>query len=82
MELRIIRIGNSKGIILTKTILDRYGFKDKLEVIMQKDHVILKPVKPPREGWDEAFKRMHEEGDDELLFPDILPDDIIEDWEW
>jgi hypothetical protein len=24
----------------------------------------------PREGWDEAFKQMHENGDDELLFPD------------
>ena len=40
----------------------------------------LKPVKPPRQGWDEAFKEMHERGEDELLMDDILDDDIIEEW--
>ena len=43
---------------------------------------IGKPLKPPRQGWDQAFKEMHERGDDELLFEDILDDDLIEPWEW
>ena len=82
MEVPIIRIGNSKGIILNKTILEKYGFVDKIEILMEENHIELKPVIPPRQGWEEAFREMHERGEDELLIPDILDDDIIEPWEW
>ena len=82
MEVPIIRIGNSKGIILSKMILEKYGFEDKLEIEMEENHIELKPVLPPRQGWDEAFKEMHEAGDVQLLIEDILDDDLIEPWEW
>jgi antitoxin MazE len=82
MEIRIIRIGNSKGIILSKAILDRYGIKERVELVMKDKHFEVKAVKPPRQGWEQAFKRMHEQGDDQLLDHDVLDDDIFEDWEW
>ena len=82
MKVRIIRIGNSKGIILNKTLLERYAIGDRIEIIMKEDRIELKPVPPPREGWGEAFKRMHELGDDELIGDDVLSDDILEEWEW
>ncbi len=83
MEVPIIRIGNSKGIILSKTIVEKYGLGDKVEIVMKKDHIELKPVRPPREGWDEAFKEMHKRGDDELLIDyDVLDDDFFEEWKW
>ena len=81
MEVPIINIGNSKGILLSKTILEKYGFEEKIELVMKENHLELKPVKPPRQGWDEAFKEMHERGDDELLNDDILDGDVIEPWE-
>jgi len=87
MEVPIIKIGNSKGIILSKTILERYGIEDKIELIMEENHMKLKQVAPPRLGWDEAFKGMHDKGEDRLLDDDILDDDILDDdltdeWEW
>ncbi|MEA3462983.1 MAG: AbrB/MazE/SpoVT family DNA-binding domain-containing protein [Bacteroidota bacterium] len=82
MEVPIINIGNSKGILLSKTILEKYGFEDKIELVMKENHLELKPVTPPRQGWDEAFKEMHERGDDELLIDDVLDDDFFEEWEW
>jgi len=82
MEVPIINIGNSKGIILSKTILERYGFVDKIEIVMEENHLEIKPVKPPRQGWDEAFKEMHERGHDQLLIDNILDNDLIEPWEW
>ena len=82
MEVPIINIGNSKGIILNKTILEKFGFVDKIELVMKEKHLELKPVTPPRQGWDEAFKEMHERGDDELLIDDVLDDDFFEEWEW
>ena len=49
---------------------------------MKQKHLELKPVIPPRQGWDEAFKRMHKLGDDRLLIDDVLDDDLFEEWEW
>ena len=80
MEVTIINVGNSKGILLSKIILEKYGFVDKIELVMKQDHVELKPVKPPRQGWDEAFKEMHESGEDRLLDDDVLDDDLWEEW--
>ena len=82
MEVPIIKVGNSKGILLNKTILERYGFGDKIEIIMKQDHLELIPVTPPRQGWSESFKEMHERAEDNLLIDDVLDDDIFEDWEW
>lgn len=82
MEVSIINIGNSKGIILSKTILEKYGFVEKAELIMEEKHIEIRPIKPPREGWDEAFREMHERGEDRLLDDDVLDDDLLEEWEW
>ena len=30
----------------------------------------------PREGWEEQFQQMHENGDDKLIIPDVLPDEV------
>lgn len=35
----------------------------------------LKRKRKPREGWDQAFKEMHENGDDELLIDDVFLDE-------
>jgi len=80
MELKIIKIGNSKGLRLSKTILDRYNIKDKVEVIFEKGYIILKPVTKPRKGWEEAFKEMNQNGDDELLIDDVFEDENIDEW--
>jgi antitoxin MazE len=80
MELSIIKIGNSKGIRLKKSILDRYNIKDKVELIFERGRIILKPVSKPRQGWEDAFKSMHENQEDNLLFPNIFEEDINEEW--
>ena len=80
MEVSIINIGNSKGLRLTKSILDRYNIKDKVELILEKGQIVLKPVEDPRRGWDKAFKKMHENGDDQLLLDDVFDDESFEEW--
>jgi len=39
-----------------------------------------KPKSTVREGWDQAFKQIHANGDDQLLNPDVLEDDKFEPW--
>ena len=81
MEVSIIKIGNSKGLRLSKAVLDKYNIKDKVELILEKGQIILKPVEQPRKGWDKAFKKMHEEGEDQLLIDDVFDDENFDEWE-
>ncbi len=80
METAIIKIGNSKGLRLSKTILEKYNIKDKVEMILEKGQIILKPIDKPRKNWEQAFKKMHQNGDDKLLLNDVFEDENLEEW--
>lgn len=80
MEISVINIGNSKGIRLSKTILEKYSISDKIELILEKGYIILKPKSEPRKGWDKAFMKMHKNGDDQLLMNDVFEDENFEEW--
>lgn len=80
MELSVIQIGNSKGFRLSKTLIEKYNIKDKVELILEKGYLILKPIESPRKGWEEAFKQMNENEDDQLLFNDVFENENLEEW--
>jgi len=80
MEVSIIKIGNSKGIRLSKTLLDKYNIQDTVEVILEKGQIVIKPLSRPRKGWEKAFKKMAENGDDRLLINDVFDDENLEEW--
>ena len=80
MELSVINIGNSKGIRLSKTILEKYNIQDKIELILENGFIVLKPKTEPRKNWEKAFKTMHENGDDQILIDDIFEDENFEEW--
>ncbi len=75
MEIQLINIGNSKGIRLSKAILEQYNITDSLEMILEKGKIILKPKHNPRKDWDKSFKKMHKNGDDILLIDDVFEDE-------
>jgi antitoxin MazE len=80
MEVSVISIGNSKGIRLSKTIIDKYNIKDTVELILEKGRIILQPKSLPRKGWEKAFKKMHDNNDDAPLIPDVFEDETLEEW--
>jgi antitoxin MazE len=80
MEVSVIKIGNSKGIRLSKTLLDKYNIQDTVEVILEKGQIVIKPLSRPRKGWEKAFKKMAENGDDRLLINDVFEDENLEEW--
>jgi antitoxin MazE len=80
MHISVKSIGNSKGIRLGKTLLEKYNIKDSVEVILEKDYIIIKPINSPRKGWENAFKTMHESGDDTPLMEDFFEDEKLEEW--
>ena len=80
METAIIKIGNSKGLRLSKTILDKYNIKDKVEIILEEGQIIIKPIEIPRQNWETAFEKMSKEGDDKMLLNDVIDDENFEEW--
>jgi antitoxin MazE len=80
MELSIVQIGNSKGFRLSKTLIEKYNIQDKVELILEKEYLIIKPISNPRKAWETAFKEMNENGDDQLLFNDVFENENLEEW--
>ena len=67
IKVKIIRIGNSKGIRLSKSLIEQYNMKDEVVLEAKKDSIVIRPAKNPREGWDKSFEKMRLKGDDVLL---------------
>jgi len=80
METSIIKIGNSKGLRLSKTILEKYNIKEKVELILEKGQIILRPIEKPRKNWEIEFKKMRLNDDDRLLMNDVFEDENLEEW--
>jgi antitoxin MazE len=79
MQTSIIKIGNSKGLRLSKAILEKYNISDKVEIILEKGRIILQPIETPRKNWEAAFQKMHAENDDQLLVGDVFDSEIFEE---
>ncbi len=79
MNVSHISIGNSKGIRLSKAIIEKYNLKDSVELILEKGYIILKPKTVPRKNWEKSFKKMNNNNDDKILMPDIFDDEKIEE---
>ena len=84
MRARVIKIGNSKGVRIPKPILAQTGIKDDVEIEIDKNQIIIRPVQNVREGWDASFTTMAEKGDDELLIKDeeTAHSWDREEWQW
>jgi antitoxin MazE len=82
MKVNIVSIGNSKGIRIPKSIIDQCSFNNEAELEVENNKLVIKPIKKKiREGWDKAFKLMHERKEDALLFDDSL-DIEMQNWKW
>ena len=67
MRASVVRIGNSRGIRIPKALLEHYRLTDAVELEVQDDHLVIRPSSKPRQGWEHAFRVMHQHGDDKLL---------------
>ncbi len=80
MEATIIKIGNSRGLRLSKPILEKYKIKDKVSLTLKENEIVLKPIHEPRKNWENAFKEMRLNNDDRLLVNDIFTEETFEEW--
>ena len=82
MLISVVPIGNSKGIRLPKAILEQLRITDTLDLEIEDQALILRPVKrQPRKGWEEEFKKMALNQEDKIIIEDVNEKEAF-DWEW
>ena len=84
MHVELIRIGNSRGIRIPKSVIDQCGFGASVDLKIEEGRVILARDRKPREGWKEAVLAARETiPSDELLLEDIPEQEFDHDeWTW
>lgn len=84
METKLIKIGNSFGVRLPKSLISQYGLKSDIEIEPTENGILITPKKKSREGWAEQLAVAIKEGhspDDELL--EGFTDEFTEtEWQW
>lgn len=86
----IIKIGNSQGIRIPKPLLSQTRLDETKEVTLEVQdddtgtHIIVRPARHPREGWEAVFQAMAAQGDDEWLDGELVNTSTWdeEEWEW
>lgn len=70
MKVKLVRIGNSRGLRLPKAVIRQCGFGEAVDLAVERGVLVVRPAEgPAREGWRDAFGRMAAHGDDRLLDP-------------
>ena len=86
MKVKIVKIGNSKGIRIPKVLLRQTGIDDEVNLEVEDSQIILRPItKSVRNGWHILFRKMAELNDDQLLDKEHLTKQTAfdqDEWEW
>jgi len=84
MRARIVKIGNSKGIRIPKPLLEQTGIHEDVELELEKNKIVIRPVAHPRSGWEDEFRAMAENEDDLLISgkEDISHSWDEKEWHW
>ena len=84
METKLVKIGNSFGIRIPKSLIQQYDLSNNIEINPTESGILIKSKKKSREGWEEQLAAAIKEGqqpDDELL--EGFTDDFTEqEWQW
>ncbi len=81
---RLIKIGNSQGLRIPKVVLEQLNLSDEVELEVQENQLIIRPLLAPRYNWEEQFQAMAANEDDQLL-DEVVPSLTTwdeEEWEW
>ena len=75
-EVKLIAIGNSKGIRIPKAILDKYGWSDRLTMEELDESIVLRGKEKNKLSWEETYRAMAEESEDWSDFEAVADDGL------
>ncbi len=72
MQVAIRAMGNSRGILIPKPILEQTGLLDAADLQVKNGVIEIRPLKRnPREGWVADSQRVAQAADDVLMWPEF-----------
>ncbi|PYJ06913.1 MAG: hypothetical protein DME25_05265 [Verrucomicrobia bacterium] len=80
LDLKLTRIGNSRGVRLPVGIINRYGFDGSLAAEVRQDGLLLKAKKKAKLSWRETYKQMAK-SDEDWSDWEAVPAGTVEPWE-
>ena len=80
MKSNLIKIGNSKGVRITSSIIKECELGNEVEIKVVDKKVIIEALKEPRSNWNSSFEKMHKNNEDILISESR--NDFDKDWEW
>ncbi len=75
-EVKLIRIGNSRGIRIPKALIDRYGWEDSLVLEEAENSVVLRGNATGKLSWEQTYRAMAAEREDWSDFDAAAPDGL------
>ncbi|HAX47557.1 MAG TPA: AbrB/MazE/SpoVT family DNA-binding domain-containing protein [Ignavibacteria bacterium] len=84
MKAQLIKIGNSRGIRLPKSVIEECDLGDTVEIKVKDKKIMITSPQKPRDGWEDSFKKLTNNGkeQDDLLMGDFENEFDKEDWKW
>jgi antitoxin MazE len=64
MDLKVVPIGNSRGVRLPKSVLNKYAITDTVVLEEREDGILLRSKQNERLSWEETYKEMTRERED------------------
>lgn len=82
LQVAIRAIGNSKGVVIPKIILEQSGIQELVEMSVDGEKIILsKPKNTVRENWSQDAKSLAKAGEDKVVLGDFANEEDG-DWVW
>jgi antitoxin MazE len=82
MKGQIVRIGNSRGLRIPKALLEECELNGDVDLEVRPEGLLIKPSNLPRLHWEDAFKKMSENDEDELVMEDSKAPTAFEKEKW
>lgn len=82
MKAQIIQIGNSQGVRIPKALLEESRIVGEVDLELHPDGILIRNAQKPRAGWEDAFKLMAENDDDELASDASTSGFDKKEWQW
>jgi len=82
VELKVVQIGNSRGVRLPKAVLERYRIKEALVLEAREEGLLLRGKKDKRLTWEETYREAAREKEDWSDLDATLADGIDPAEKW
>ena len=82
LQVAVRAIGNSKGVVIPKIILEQSGIQEIVEMSVEGEKIVLsKPKNRVRESWSKDAEDLAKADEDKLVLGDFVNEEDG-DWVW